>query len=370
MVIHVGRYLLLIGGGITFLLYGWVAAGQPLQSASQSTPPTTFPPGIYWLGPREKPVPEAILKNPLVRGVVLRMRWQDIEPQEGSYNWSYFDEEIKRAAQSGKAVSLRFPSGGRNTPERVLNASGVEKFSFTDNNRYHKETFGQELTIPVFWDPIFLEKKKQFIQAWGARYGANPHVASVDVSCANAITNDWNVPARTPQDIQKWRKLGYTAEKLIATCRELLDVTMAAVPGKAVILSIGSVTLDRPQTRVAQGVLEYAYASYPGRFMAIQSNLSAKSPDPGQRQLRGVPQLLFAHRPYTGAQMLLGASRDRQFRMNGGKQGDRKEIFRQAMQTGLNYGVSFLEVYQEDLLNPEFADIIASAATELAKRGK
>jgi hypothetical protein len=68
--------------------------------------------------------------------------------------------------------------------------------------------------------------------------------------------------------------------------------------------------------------------------------------------------------------MLWGASWDPTFRMNGGKERDRKEIFRQAMQTALNYGVSFLEVYQQDLLNPEFAEIISSAAAEISTRRK
>jgi hypothetical protein len=370
MLTWVERLLVLIGGGIIFLLYACSGAGEPLTSGAHAVLPASFPSGIYWLGPREKPVPEEILSNPSIRGVVLRMRWQDIELTEGNFNWSYFDEEIKRAAQAGKAVSLRFASGGRNTPEWVMKSPGVEKFRFIDRNPYHKEIFGKELTIPVFWNPIFLEKKKQFIKAWGARYGANPHVATVDMACANAITNDWNVPMHTEQDIEEWRKLGYAPEKLIAACKELLDVTMAAAPGKVVILSIGTIRLDRPQTRVAQTIIDDAYARYPGRFMAIRSNLSAKTPDPVQEGPRGIAQLLLEHRPDIGAQMLLGASRDRHFRMNGGVPGDRKEIFRRAMQTGLGYGVSFLEVYHEDLLNPEFTDIIASTAAEFSKRRK
>lgn len=361
------RTLLLMGEGAFFLLGSLSAAGQPLKPEPQPTLPKAFPAGIYWLGPREKSVPEAILKNPAIRGVVLRMRWQDIEPTEGTYRWNYFDEQIKRAGQWGKAVSLRVPSGGRNTPEWVMKLPDVETFRFIDRNPYHKETGGQELSIPVFWNPVFLEKKKQFITAWGARYGTNPQVGTVDMACANAITNDWNVPAHPP-DVQAWRALGYRPEKLIAACKELLDATMAAFPGKVVILSIGTVKFDRPQTRVAHTILDYAYASYPGRFMAIRSNLSAKTPDPAQGALRGISKLLFERRPYTGAQMLLGASRDRHFRMNGGTPADRKEIFRRAMHIGLNYGVSFLEVYQEDLLNAEFADIIGSTAAEFAMR--
>lgn len=370
MLISMARHLFLSVCGSALFFYSTSVAGQLVTSEPLPMLSPKFPPGIYWLGPREQPVPEAILRNSLVRGVALRMRWQDIESREGSYNWSYFDEQIKRAAQSGKAVSVRVASGGRNTPEWVMKLPGVEKFSFTDRNPYHKETIGEELTVPIFWNQAYLEKKKQFIQAWGARYGTSPYVVSVDMACANARTNDWNVPAHTEQEIGLWRKLGYTPEKLIAACKEILDVTMASFPDKVVILAISGIKLDKPQSRVPQTILDYAYARYPGRFMAIQANFSAKTPDPRQAGLPGIARLLFEHRPHTGAQMLWGASQDPTFRMNGGKERDRKEIFRQAMQTALNYGVSFLEVYQQDLLNPEFAEIISSAAAEISTRRK
>src|SRR5687767_13848308 len=100
---------------------GVLVAGLVLMSightavAGEEAAQRVFPSGIYWLGPRGKAVPEAILGNKLVRGVVLRMRWQEVEPQEGHYNWEYFEQAINQAARAGKAVSLRVISGGRNT---------------------------------------------------------------------------------------------------------------------------------------------------------------------------------------------------------------------------------------------------------------
>src|SRR5262245_29106115 len=127
MVTRWRRAWLVVGASVLLLSSTYVLGGQLFTPGGGSAPPTTLPAGIYWLGPREASVPEAILANPSIRGVVLRMRWQDIEPQEGSYNWSYFDAEIKRAVHWGKAVSLRFPAGGRNTPEWVMRLPGVEK---------------------------------------------------------------------------------------------------------------------------------------------------------------------------------------------------------------------------------------------------
>jgi hypothetical protein len=212
-----------------------------------------------------------------------------------------------------------------------------------------------------------LTKKKQFIKAWGARFGSNPHVATVGMSCANALTGDWNVPDDTPEDLQQWRKLGYSPERLTNACKEILDATMAAFPGKVVTLGVGGSKLDKPPSRVAQAVMDYAYAQYPGRFMAMWGSLSARTPDPTNGRLPKLWQIVFNHRPYIGAQMLGGVTEDDTFRMNAKAAGDRKEIFQRAMQIGINYGLSFIEVYHGDLVNPQFVDTLERAAAELGK---
>jgi hypothetical protein len=299
---------------------------------------------------------------------------------------------------------------------------GIQKFQFSDQNPYHRDTYGKEVTIPVFWDAIFLEKKKQLIQAWGARFGKNPHVVTVGMSCANATTDDWNIPASTPQEMERWKNLGYTPEKVLQTCKEILDATAAAFPGKVIAFAIGASRLDRPPSRVAEDFVDYAYTQYPSRVMAMRGNLSARTPSPtadalsrdtgrgmggfGQRSPRMPPgmqrrfpdaeqggamrrkpfagpgdpeeegggrtsrlwQLIFAHRPYTGAQMLWFVTGDETFRMNGKTAGEEKEIYRQAMQRGIEYGMSYLEVYHPDLLNPHFAEINEYTAAELGKQ--
>jgi hypothetical protein len=346
--------------GIIFLL---TEAG-----AVSETQGATFPHGIYWVGPPRKPVPPAVLQNRSVRGVLLRAPWQHIELREGSYDWSYFDVELERAGSSGKEVALLIASGGWRTPDWIMDLDQVQKFSFIDQNPYHKETVGKEVTIPVLWDPVYLEKKKQMIRAWGNRYGKNPHVVTVRISCADSMT-DWGLPTRTPLDIQNWKTIGYSPDKLIRACKEILDTAMAVFPGKVIALGIGGIRLDKPPTLVAESVVDYAFSKYPGRFMVMLGNLSARTPLPAEEAPHSPWKILYDRRPNTGAQMLWFVTGDKTFRMNGKKPDRPEKILQESLQTGIEYGLSLIEVYEADLLNPVFSAIIEQAASQMEKRG-
>src|SRR4029077_4152656 len=109
----------------------------------------------------------------------LRYGWMDLEPTEGAFNWTYLDSEVARVAAAGKQVLLRIGTmSGR--PAWVTTAvknAGGKFFTFTDH--------GVETSIPVFWDPTFLAKKKAMIAALGAHFTNNPAVTIVCASFAN-----------------------------------------------------------------------------------------------------------------------------------------------------------------------------------------
>ena len=121
-------------------------------------------------------------------GLDLGDQWPDIEATEGVYDWSSIDSELAKAEAHGKKVVLAIVSGGINVPDWLLaDYPDIQTFSFIDTNPYHS-TYGQELTIPVFWDPIFLAKKIALIQAAGAHFAAHSSIVVVACSFANATT--------------------------------------------------------------------------------------------------------------------------------------------------------------------------------------
>jgi hypothetical protein len=324
-----------------------------------------IPYGVFSLTPDGKPVASAILSNPLVAGVSLRAIWPSVENSEGVYNWAYLNQQIGLVENAGKKISLTITSGGRNTPSWVF-AAGTRTFSFVDTNPYSL-TYNQTLTIPLFWDPIFLEKKKSLIAELGQYFSDNDNIVLVNAHCVNTTSDDWQIPS-TKIDVQNLKALGYTSEKLINACKEILDATMEAFPNKPVVLPVGRSTnkLDPDPDYVARNVVDYAMTKYPGRFIVQKNALSADTPDPSIIPVLGAWQIIYDNQPAVGGQMLWAVTNDSTCRMNGRvKPCDPVTVLQDAVTTGAHYGMRYEEIYQKDILNPALAGVISSAAEML-----
>jgi hypothetical protein len=326
-----------------------------------------IPQGVFSLPAAFTPVPDDILASPLVAGISARGQWPRVEPLEGQYDWSYFDGELARAAAAGKHVLLRIAAGGRNTPDWVFDL-GVQTFAFEDRNASDPD-FGTTVTIPVFWDPMLLAKKRQLIVAMGARFAGHPAVSLVSVNCAAALTDDWNVP-HTPTDVAGWLALGYTSDKVIAACVETIDAAMTAFPDTLVVMAVGqtSAALDPDPDYVARRVVEYAQASYPGRFIVQKNSLSATTPDPAETSTLRAWQIVWDSQPLVGGQMLWFVTSDPACRMNGlVSPCDPATTLLRAVTTGAHYDLQYQEIYQQDIRNPALADVVRQAADLLTR---
>ena len=173
---------------------------------------------------------QAALDNPDVMGISIRQGWSDLEPTEGNFDWSFLDSEVAKAAAAGKQVMLRIgtQSGKPAWVTTAIQNAGGLFFTFDDD--------GVPTTIPVFWDPTYLAKKKAMITALGAHFTNNPTVKIVVASFANATSEDWNVP-HTDADVANWFAVGYTTDKLVDAGRQIIETTMAAFPNQYVTLA-------------------------------------------------------------------------------------------------------------------------------------
>jgi len=305
--------------------------------------------------------PDQILNDTRIVGLDFGGSWGDFEPTEGVYDWSSVDSELAQAESHGKKVLLRIVSGGVNVPDWLLGNPNVQRFSFIDTNPYHS-TYGQELTIPVFWDPIFLAKKTALIAAAGAHFSAHSSIAVVACQFANSTTGDWDIPD-TPEDITNWLAAGYTTKKMVNTGKMIIDATMAAFPNQNVTLSIGrgAGDLDPTADYLSETVVAYATTTY-GRFITEKNSLCATTDDPAVDTSSLFNwQVLFDQSPNVAAQMLWFVSGDTTYRMNGGVPGNKQAILLRAITIGAHYGTQYQEIYEADLKDPTMSSVLDTA---------
>jgi hypothetical protein len=308
------------------------------------------PRGVFSLGTAGKPTKDDVLNNPDVTGISIRYGWSDLEPTEGNFYWDWLDSEVARAAAAGKQVLLRIEtqSGKPDWVTMAVQRAGGKFFTW-DNN-------GVTISIPVFWDPTFLAKKKNMIAALGAHFTDNKTVTIVTASFANATSEDWNVP-HTPDLVDEWLSLGYTSQKMLDAGQQVIDATMEAFPNQYVALAIagnGHVgatgNLDPTADYVARTTVTWAWDAWPGKLVTQINSLSTIIPPaPGDKFSSWA--VLWDMIPQVGTQMVFQCVNDPDYRVNGGVPIAPALALTRAVNAGLSYRLRYIEIYQIDVVN-------------------
>ncbi len=329
--------------------------GAGLLLTSQRTK-ADVPKGVFSLTSAGHACADTVLSNPNVDGVSVRQDWAELEPSEGNFDFSFLDSEVARIAAAGKKVLLRIntQAGKPFWVTDAVTAAGGVFYTFVDDD-------GIQNTIPVYWDPTFLAKKKAMIVALGAHFTNNPAVAVVWTSFANARSEDWSVP-HTPSQVEVWRQVGYATDKLLEAGKEIIDTTMMAFPNQSVTLAVaGDGTLDPDPNYAGDAAIATARATWPGRLIVQKNNIAAFNPPaPG---IDTVFEVIWDNRPDVAGQMLWSCYNDTTYRMNNGVADDAATILHNSIGTGAGYQMNYLEIYQVDVLN--LPDEIAYAHSTL-----
>jgi hypothetical protein len=353
---------------VTILLHGTIISTIP-AATSRSTPtprpqPTPhprplpgIPQGVFCLLPEGQGTDgdPSVYSNPDVDGVSVRQGWGDLEPSEGVFDWSFLDALIARAAAARKPVLMRVVTGGGDIalggscPSWVMDAVAAEPLP--DSQKFY--TFnddGRSVTIAVFWDPVWLEKKIAMIRAVGARYSNNPAVKIVGASFANASSEDWSVP-HTPSEVTAWFAAGYTSEKMLEAGRQIIDATMEAWPNQFVTLAVAAngPTLDPNPSYVASNAVLSARAVWSGRLIVQKNSLGTFIPSaPGT----GTPwELLWNSRPDVAGQMVYWCYGDTTYRVNNGIPTDPSTALIDSVDKGAAYEMKYIEIYRTDIVH-------------------
>lgn len=115
----------------------------------------------------------------------VRYSWTSIEPTEGKYNWSLIDNDLNAWAAQGKQFAFGVMNADSSdwstqyvTPKWVFDDGAASVQCKTFDNLTGNTGVQYE---PVWDNPIFLQKERNFLAALAQRYDSNPNIAYIDV---------------------------------------------------------------------------------------------------------------------------------------------------------------------------------------------
>jgi hypothetical protein len=329
--------------GRTLLAAAGICALALPSASSAADSPETDPTGIYCSCGSTTPTKVSLAANiaPLrfVSGVLVRALWSDLEPSEDQYDWGFLDNELAAAQSDGKRVTLAILNGP--SAPAWLSAKGAAFFTSTSG--------ATPVTLPVPWDPIYLPAWTSFVKALGAHYQNNPAIALIHMTNSTGNGFEMWLPFATA-DVANWQKIGYTPDLEIASWETVIDAFRAAFPATLLDVEVHPILNSN---QVAQSVVDYGYSTMGSRFGVFASWWSRHNGTdvyPGMYALiqRGVAA------SYANVQMVQSQKLTPSF--------DLSDAIAFARSTGIRY----MEVWNADLTDTDFATLLISTAASLA----
>lgn len=242
----------------------------------------------------------AIRRNPHLAGVCVSIGWNEIEKEPGHPDFSAIDKTVAVLRRLGMKYELGLKPGV-DTPAYVFQ-EGAQPFETRVNNP-HKSNFGQTISIPVPWDPIYQRNFSRIIGQLGKRYAGDVLCVSVVLTCANSMSKEMHLP-KTREDRAKWKAMGNYGEKLLDVYKKYTDEWAVAFPKQAISLHVAKVA-DLPPV-FDDKVIDYGLSKYPARFTIQNCQLSGRKEDTGNMSYDLVQK--YRDRAHRGFQSLAGFS--------------------------------------------------------------
>ncbi len=178
------------------------------------------------------------LENPYTQGLILMVKWKNLEKAKNQYDFSVIDKYIKWIEPYGKRIAMRIM-------DRCFHGctdADAPAYLRTDS-RYHGGVEPmREGSIIRLWDPAVTDRVIALYQALGAKYNGNPTVAAITIGSGESA-----------MAIDREKAAGYSPE---AYERELVRKAVEvkkAFPNTIVLTGMNFIRGGEPRlTRIAE----------------------------------------------------------------------------------------------------------------------
>lgn len=218
--------------------------------------------GLYAVVPLDAAVSEALLKDPLVDGLVVQLSWRRIQPTaQWAPDWRPLDAILAQARLYNKRVALRVEAGVY-APDWVYAAgSRALRFRWEEEN-----SFGlcAKVRAPLSWDPVHLGAFNALLWSAGQRYNQNTALTHVQLTGIGALPgrlamplsrdvplSNWKVSCRTADNVKELYGAGYTRARLVDAWEDVLKSFRGAFPNHQLAVTVGGRGFPGPEDRPA-----------------------------------------------------------------------------------------------------------------------
>jgi hypothetical protein len=137
---------------------------------------------------------------------------------------------LAQARSANKVAMLRVLSGIY-APDWVKQQ--VPTLTFADEYLYNPSNYPDTVTMPIPWDPDYLDRWQRFVAAFGARYDGNATIDSVQMAGGGFIGE-----MTLPTDTSKWLANGYTDDRYAECWKRILGIYRSAFSATPIVLDI------------------------------------------------------------------------------------------------------------------------------------
>jgi len=208
--------------------------------------------------------------NPHIKGATVRLSWQELEPEEGRFNWDGADKMIAFLESRNMTMALELFAGWF-SPEWIY-ARGVQPFEIPDPNP-ERPTYGKLMKGPLPWDETYQKYWKRLVIKVAERYGHEPLLHDVAVHGHNHRLEMHM--GRTPELMEKWRKAGWSPELVEQDWKQWIDFFVARFPRPRINIILSRM-YDSSTDVVVERLADYAVAKYPGRILLSTHGLQGQ----------------------------------------------------------------------------------------------
>jgi hypothetical protein len=312
--------------------------------------------GVFIVTAHNVAIQPATFTNPAVDGIVIRTFWDNVQPAPNQFNWSFIDSQIQAASSAGKKVILVVLPGAF-TPHWALRE--VQSAQFVVDYGFDQ---GATVTLPMPWDATYLDRWFEFVHVLGQRYDSNPAVVNVPATGPTSISEEMSLP-NDPAALANWKQLGYTLKKYENAWQQSLAAYVQAFPTTEISLTFypGLPIPDASaETATRIDIANFAFTTY-GRQVVFQENgLSAR-----KAALSLGYDLVQQYSNKTTVGFEMGTSATQKPDQMGGTSA--VSALQASVNLGMKAGAKFLEIYEQDELNPAIQSILADTHSELMR---